>query len=248
MNSVTEWSVEFDLLYNNIMSNQAPGLNEYEKSVLLTMAQDEILKNYFNPKGNKYSEGFDDSTKRQIDFSMLIETNVQTEPITSQTYKKIDPRSRVYSLPEGIFAFLNESLVELKDSSTVIKTVVPVSYIEYTRLMKKPYKNPLKNQVWRLMNTNTGISGTSSVAELIGKISSEQGVTVEYTVRYVRQPKPIILTNLSSGLEIHGESTVSNCELDPMIHDEILHRAVELAKVMWVGDLNTVATIGQRNE
>jgi len=33
-----EFSNEFDLLYNNIMSNSAPGLNEYEKSVFLTKA------------------------------------------------------------------------------------------------------------------------------------------------------------------------------------------------------------------
>lgn len=31
-----EFSREFDILYNNIMSNSAPGLNEYEKSVFLT--------------------------------------------------------------------------------------------------------------------------------------------------------------------------------------------------------------------
>ena len=41
-----EFSNEFDVLYNNIMSNQAPGLDEYEKSVFLTKAQNEILKNY----------------------------------------------------------------------------------------------------------------------------------------------------------------------------------------------------------
>ena len=70
-----EFSNEFDVLYNNIMSNQAPGLDEYEKSVFLTKAQSEVLKNYFNPKGNKYQEGFDESEKRQIDFSTLIKAN-----------------------------------------------------------------------------------------------------------------------------------------------------------------------------
>lgn len=48
-----EFSNEFDVLYNNITSNQAPGLDEYEKSVFLTKAQDEIVKAYFNPKTNK---------------------------------------------------------------------------------------------------------------------------------------------------------------------------------------------------
>lgn len=54
----------FNVLYNNIMSNQAPGLNEYEISVFLTKGEFEIVKNHFNPKGNKYQEGFDDSKKR----------------------------------------------------------------------------------------------------------------------------------------------------------------------------------------
>ena len=36
-------SNEFDVLYNNIMSNAAPGLNEYEKSIFLTQAQEEFV-------------------------------------------------------------------------------------------------------------------------------------------------------------------------------------------------------------
>jgi hypothetical protein len=54
----------FDVLYNNIMSNQAPGLDAYEKSVFWNKATLEILKNHFNPKGNRYAEGFDGSAKR----------------------------------------------------------------------------------------------------------------------------------------------------------------------------------------
>lgn len=33
-----EMSSEFDILYNQINSNQAPGVDEYEKSVFLTKA------------------------------------------------------------------------------------------------------------------------------------------------------------------------------------------------------------------
>ena len=72
--STEEFSDQFDVLYNNITSNQAPGLNEYEKLVFLTKAQDEIIKNYFTnkPNGNKYQEGIEDSAKRYSDFSCLI--------------------------------------------------------------------------------------------------------------------------------------------------------------------------------
>lgn len=33
-----EFSDEFDVLFNNISSNQAPGLDQYEKSLFLTRA------------------------------------------------------------------------------------------------------------------------------------------------------------------------------------------------------------------
>ena len=39
-----EFSNEFDVLYNSITSNQAPGLDEYEKSVFLTKAQSQLVK------------------------------------------------------------------------------------------------------------------------------------------------------------------------------------------------------------
>ena len=42
--TTSEFSNEFDVLYNNIASNAAPGINEYEKSVFLTRAQSEIVR------------------------------------------------------------------------------------------------------------------------------------------------------------------------------------------------------------
>ena len=44
-----EFDKEFDILYDNIASNGAPGLNKYEKSVLLTRAQDEIVRENYSP-------------------------------------------------------------------------------------------------------------------------------------------------------------------------------------------------------
>ena len=48
MKTCEEWSLEFDLLYQNITSNQAPGLNEYEKSVFLTRAQEAVVTMLYN--------------------------------------------------------------------------------------------------------------------------------------------------------------------------------------------------------
>ena len=47
-------------------------LNEYEKSVYLSMASDIVLKSYIDRTLNQQAQGFDDSMRRQIDYSSLI--------------------------------------------------------------------------------------------------------------------------------------------------------------------------------
>ena len=41
--STEEFEREFDILYNNIMSNAAPSIDAYEKSVFLTKAQEDLV-------------------------------------------------------------------------------------------------------------------------------------------------------------------------------------------------------------
>lgn len=235
----TEFSNGFDVLYNNIMSNAAPGINEYEKSVLLTKAQDEIVKNYFNPKGNKYQEGFDGSAKRQIDFSGLISVK---EGTLLDGQAGFDLRAKIYRMPEDVFLIINETLT----TDTGVKQVVPISFDEYSRLMSKPYKEPLKYQAWRLVTEGSGSD------DIIVELIPHSGETVsKYTIRYVRRPKPIILVDLASeygDVSINGVSTISECELNPLIHEEILQRAVELAKIAYTGDANGLLQVGQRSE
>lgn len=235
----TEFSNGFDVLYNNIMSNAAPGINEYEKSVLLTKAQDEVLKNYFNPKGNKYQEGFDGSAKRQIDFSGLISVK---EGTLLNGQAGFDLRAKIYRMPEDVFLIINETLT----TDTGVKQVVPISFDEYSRLMSKPYKEPLKYQAWRLVTEGSGSD------DIIVELIPHSGETVsKYTIKYVRRPKPIILVDLASeygDVSINGVSTISECELNPLIHEEILQRAVEMAKIVYTGDANGLLQAGQRSE
>lgn len=287
----------FEVLYNNVTSNQAPGLNAYEKSVFLTKAQNEVVKNYFNPKskGNNTQEGFDDNAKRQVDFSML--TTVATTSSTFYTYTAVegetdgegnqiyyksstkvtyptssfsyspaydssgkimmrdgtDPyyvknegtdvsgfepaifdmrdNSKSISLPAKMMMAINEMVEVKRGGKTVLLQVVPIRFDEYSRLMSKPYKRPLKYQAWRLINNDV----TNKADIIVGPTD----VLSQYTLRYIRRPNPIIVSDLD-GLTIEGIGTTSECELDPILHEEILQRAVELAKVAWT-------TTGQEN-
>lgn len=245
-----ELSYKFDIYYNSITSNQAPGLSEYEKSVFLTKAQDEILKNYFNPKGNKYQEGFDGSEKRQIDFSVI--TNTFKDTLFSNPI--FDPRvkgAKVASLPPDVMLIINERAKVRRSSKDVYLTVVPISFDEYDRLMSKPYKRPLKNQAWRLLTHNSSLNQCDL-------IMGPEDTLVEYDVRYIRQPKPIIVGDTDE-LTINGytygnssSSETQGCELDPILHEEILQRAVELAKAAWITtgqeNLQALMQVGQRSE
>lgn len=240
-----EFSNEFDVLYNNIMSNQAPGLDEYEKSVFLTKAQLEILKNYFNPKGNKYGQGFDENAKRQIDFSTLITVTKPTEYSPSGGYVKFDDRSQLYKMPQDILLMLNETGINTVDGVKRLISIIPMNYEEYARLMSKPWKQPLKNQGWRLFQSTNGVD---FISEVVIKYNSS---LTDYKIRYVKRPKPIILANLAdeySNVSIEGLNTVTECELDPILHPEILQRAVELAKSAYTGDLKSSVELGQRSE
>ena len=148
--TLSEFSNEFDLFYNNIMSNAAPGLTEYEKSVFLTKAQDDIIKAYFNPKGNKFQEGLDDSLKRQIDFSTITvytELGKATGDDGMQG-NHFNPNSVRFKFPDDVIVVINETLKVQRDSDDKYLVVVPISYLEYNRLMSKPYKYPIKGQAW----------------------------------------------------------------------------------------------------
>lgn len=241
----SEFSWRFDVAYNNITSNQAPGLNEAEKSNFLTQAEYEIVKNRFsaNSAGNTLKEGFDDSAKRQADFSTLMKVATCSVATASA---KIDDRSSVYSYPTDIFIVINETI---KTTAGKILQVIPLRFDEYTRLMSKPFKRPLKYQAWRLLNSGT-VSGASAtkVAEIITNLGDTVGT---YSVRYIRKPKPIILENLD-GLTIEDIGTATECELDPILHEDILQRAVELAKIAWTStgndNVQAVMQSGQRSE
>lgn len=205
-----EFSSEFDLLYNNISSNQSPGLTEYEKGVFLTKAQDEIIKNYFTnvQGGNKYQHGIEDSEKRYADFSALLSV-ATLDPLTNAT--SFDQRGITFKLPDGTNGFpktmivITETFRTAKEENATTLTsyqVVPLKFEEYMRLMSKPSSDPLKKQVWKIMGNNT--TGNGSI-EIVPHWKDKDNKTNKLILKYIRKPYPIILEDLTpQGLSIEG--------------------------------------------
>ena len=204
----------FDVLYNNTMSNQAPSLDAYEMSVYFNKAQLEVLKNHLNPKGNKYGEGFDGSSKRQIDFSTLV--TVEDDFTVKDNVVTVVDSDRMLTI-------LNESAQVGKQGRTVV--VVPINNVEYDTLMSRPYKYPPKSQAWRI------IDGVNQF-----RIVTSEPVK-GYSIRYVRMPKDVDL----------GDSN-DVPEIPEILIDEVIQRAVELAKNAWEGNSQTTVELGGRSE
>lgn len=253
-----EFSNEFDVLYNSITSNQAPGLDEYEKSVFLTKAQSEILREYFNSRVDSTNGGFDGSQKRQYDFSFLIKTTILDANLANESEEgyipKTDNRGYLFNFPEDYFLSINE-VIRDDESSNKFYSVVSISYSDYQRLMTKPYAYPPKRVAWRLFigTIQKTLEGTSDkvtvpVAEIIGKFVGNSD-NWNYTLRYVKKPNPIILINLTDDdLSIEGKKTETPCEFPSQLHQEILERAVTLAKIAYqAGSTATIAAQSNKN-
>jgi hypothetical protein len=214
-----EFSNEFDILYNNIASNQAPGLDEYEKSVFLTTAQEGLVLELIsgnNPLGNSFEKT--EEVRRYL--NDIVKTTKMTK-YEGNDIIKLTNKSTLYKVPEDLW-FITYETVKLQDSN--LKSlpyenieVVPVTQDEFSRIIKNPFRKPSANRVLRL--------------DVNGKIELVSDYDIQsYTIGYVQRLEPIILVDLPNDLTIKGESIETNCKLNPALHDAILARAVQLAK------------------
>ena len=219
-----EFSYEFDILYNNIMSNQAPGLDDYEKSVFLTKAQEEIIINYYSGK-NALLESFEKTEEIRRYLDTLVKSkyiNVSSAGTEVFIPKKLGTEYHAdITTDKDVWFIVYEVAIDNKNN---IIPIVPVTHDELTRIIRNPFRRPTNNRILRV--------DTDNKVELI----SPEGVEIaKYGIRYIQKPKPIILSALPTGLEINGKSAETPCELNSVIHRTILDYAVALAKAAWSG-------------
>lgn len=246
--TTTEFSNEFDIGYNQVASNSAPPLDLYEKSVYLTKAQLEIVKNYFDPQSNKKGKGFENSEKRRRDLNELVRPYSTTLQISS-TYG-IDDDSQFFRIPNNTFLIIQEKGKVASGDQCVdgkyIK-IVPKTHDEYNVQKDNPFKSPNEEEIWRLDFYSQ--NGSNRNVELI----SPYNIT-EYKNRYVIYPSPIVLTDLLAAfptetLTIDDVSQEQTCQLSTSVHREILDRAVELALADYKPEnLQVKAQMNLRNE
>jgi hypothetical protein len=244
-----EMKNEFMISYNAIASMSAPGIDDYELSLYLTKAQLEIIKNYYDPLSNRKQKGFEATEKRRRDLNQLIKDYKTSDTISNSS--NIDSEAIFYVVPNDLFLIVNEKAKITSEDcyNGKILSIKPISYDEYNIQIDNPFEKPNEKYAWRLDISNIN---NTKVIEII----SPYNITgsLEYQIRYIKYPKPIIITNLntafpSDNLTIDGISAETPCELNTEICREILDRAVLLATADYKSqNLQVKAQMSQTNE
>lgn len=236
-----EMSNEFDILYDSIASLGAPDIDLYEKSVFLTQAQLQLIKEYYGPI-NKYQRSFEGSSKRRTDLRELIRTYEVTPTLESQnSYAMI----YTLSMPADLFIQIYEQAKYKNTGCDTIEIleVVPIKHDELHETMRNPFRKPDYKNGFRVDLAST--DGVKTV-----QLYTDRAID-SYQLRYIKYPDPIVLTDLdeiSSDLSVDGVTVETPCALDEEIHREILDRAVELAMLAYKPEgLQSKVQLDQRN-
>lgn len=222
-----EFSHGFDTLLNSYGSVAQFGeeasmrevtLDEYEKSLFLTQAQEKVVLSLYNGK-NPYGESFEGTEEMRRYLSSLV-SEKYLKPITNSGGMQlgISMNSSFFTLPEDLWFITMEYVMTSKGrcGMTQIK-VCPVRQDEYLSIKDNPFRGANDRRALRLDLSDGNV-------EVICKY-----IISVYYVRYLRKLSPIILSDLPDGLTIGGKGEATGCELHEALHQEILDMAVRMA-------------------
>lgn len=221
-----EFSDAFDVLLNSYSINMGFEtsasiggivLDEYEKSIFLTQAQEQIVIELYTGRNDKGSS-FENTEELRSSLKSLIKTKTLIE--STDSFKGISEYSKFFVLPDDVLfityeaATISDENAKYKNNTTIL--VVPVTQDKFDRVLNNPFKGPSDRRALRLDNGLT-------IAEIVTKYNIK-----DYTIRYLSKPTPIILADLD-GVSINEKNTITECKLDSAMHRYILERAVLLA-------------------
>lgn len=217
--NIQEFSNSFDTLLQPYITKDNFGeqnnlaFDEYEKSIFLTKAQEQIVLELY--------QELEQSEEVRKYLSNLIRTDNYV-PIGEQDETLINNNFKSYKVEiSNDILFMIYEQCTLSDENNCINnkivSVVPTIHDDLDKVLKNPFKSPNNRKVIRLDFDNK--------IELISKYSISN-----YKVRYLKKPNPIILVALEDNLSINnGDTKVSNGETNPILHERIVQRAVQLA-------------------
>ena len=217
--NIQEFSNSFDTLLQPYIAKESfseqnnLAFDEYEKSIFLTKAQEQIVLELY--------QELEQSEEVRKYLSNLIKTDNYV-PIGEQDETLINNNFKSYKVEiSNDILFMIYEQCTLSDKNNCINnkivSVIPTIHDDLDKVLKNPFKSPNNRKVIRLDFDNK--------IELISKYNISN-----YKVRYLKKPNPIILVTLEDNLSINnGDTKVSNGETNPILHERIVQRAVQLA-------------------
>lgn len=217
--NVQEFSNSFDTLLQPYIAKESfseqnnLAFDEYEKSIFLTKAQEQIILELY--------QELEQSEEVRKYLSNLIKTDNYV-PVGEQDETLINNNFKSYKVEiSNDILFMIYEQCTLSDENNCINnkivSVVPTIHDDLDKVLKNPFKSPNSRKVIRLDFDNK--------IELISKYNISN-----YKIRYLKKPNPIILVALEDNLSINnGDTKVSNGETNPILHERIVQRAVQLA-------------------
>lgn len=197
-------------------------LDEYEKSLFLTQAQEQIVIELYSGRSNKVSS-FESTEELRSNLRDLIKTEALTK--STQNNKGVSKYSNFFIKPPDVlfityeFATLSDEGAKCKNGDII--SVTPITQDELEKVLKNPFRGTSIRRALRLDNSQ-------NIIEIISKYNIK-----DYTIRYLAKPTPIVTANLAESsmesVSIDNVNTITECKLDSAIHRPILERAVALA-------------------
>ena len=214
---IQELSNLFDTLLQPYITKDVSGeqntlaFDEYEKSIFLTKAQEQIVLELY--------QELEQSEENRKYLSNLIKTGNYV-PIGEQDDTLINNTFKSYKveIEDSVLFIIYEQCTLSNENNCIndrIVSVVPTIHDDLDKVLKNPFKSPNNRKVIRLDFDNK--------IELISKYNISN-----YKIRYLKKPNPIILVKLED-LNIDKKQEVSNGETNPILHERIVQRAVQLA-------------------
>lgn len=237
-----EFSNEFDVYldsykrfkgYDSMESLDSIEINEYEKSVFLTKAQEQLVISLYNGK-NPFNDSFEKTEEIRTYLASLVKTYTAVNQIPEiqedgHSLVKVSPSDieTYYELPDDLLFIIYESVSFTSEDSCIngkVAGVIPVTYDTYYRISQNPFRQQNDRRVLRLDIMS------EPYLRRVALISKNQ--IGEYNVTYLKRPKPIVLqdfTATNNNLSIDGVNEKTECEINPALHKIILESAVQLA-------------------
>ena len=199
------------IVKDNFGEQNTLAFDEYEKSIFLTKAQEQIVLELY--------QELEQSEENRKYLSNLIKTGNYV-PVGEQDETLINNVFKSYKVEiEDSVLFMIYEQCTLSDENNCVNgrivSVVPTIHDDLDKVLKNPFKSPNNRKVIRLDFDNK--------IELISKYNISN-----YKIRYLKKPNPIILVKLED-LNIDKKQEVSNGETNPILHERIVQRAVQLA-------------------